>query len=128
MVLLFEFVTEAAQLAVVVAPIVIDLDIELQEDLLVEEGLHILTGRLAHLLQLLALVADHDALLRVAGDIDRGRDAVDRRFLLVAIDGDFARVGDLLVVEFEDLLADNLRGEEAQGLIREGILRVVGRS
>jgi hypothetical protein len=69
-------------------------------------------------------VADQDALLRVAGHVDRRRDAVDRRLLLVTFDLDFAAVGDLLVVEFEDLLADDLRGEEAQRLVRERILGV----
>ena len=110
--LLFLFVSETAQLAFVVAPVVADLDEELQEDLLAEELFHILAGRLSHSLEFLALVADQDAFLRVAGHVDRRRDAVDGRLLLVALDLDFAAVGDLLVVEFENLLADDLRGEE----------------
>ena len=71
---------------------------------------------------------DQDAFLRVAGDIDRCGDAVDRRLLLVAFDLDFAAVGDLLVVEPEDFLADDFRGEKPQRLVRQCILRIEGRA
>ena len=112
----------------VVAPVVADLDEQLEENLLAEELFHVFARRLSDPLQLLALVADQDALLRVAGHVDRRRDAVDRRLLLVTFDLDFAAVGDLLVVEFEDLLADDLRGEEAQRLVRKRILGVERRA
>ena len=88
--LLFLLVSESAQLAFVVAPVVGDLDEKLQEDLLAEKLFHVLAGRLADFLQFFALVSDQDALLRVAGYIDRRRDAVDRRLLLVALDFDLA--------------------------------------
>ncbi len=88
--------------------------------------LHVLASGLSHALELLALVADENALLRFAGDVDRRGDAVDRRLLAVALDLNLAAVGDLLVVEAQDLLADDLRGEEAQRLVRERILGIVG--
>ena len=71
---------------------------------------------------------DDDALLRFARHVDRRRDAVDFGLLPVAFDLDLATVGYLLVVEAENLLADDLRGEEAQGLVRERILGVEGRA
>ena len=73
-------------------------------------------------------MADQYAFLRVAGDVDRRGDAVDRRFFLVAVDLDFAAVGDLLVVEFEDLFADDFRCEETQRLVRQRLFRVERRT
>ena len=56
-------VTETAKLTLVVAPNLLHLHKELQEYLLLQETLHILTCLLADLLQTLALVTDYDALL-----------------------------------------------------------------
>ena len=126
--LLFQLVTEAPQLAVVVAPVLADLDEELQEHFLLEELLHVLARGLPDTLELFALVADQDAFLRLARDVDRRRDAVDRRFLAVAFDFDLAAVGYLLVVEAQDLFADDFRGEEPQRLVRERVFGVEGRA
>ena len=75
-------VAETTQLAVVVAPIVVDLNEELQEDLLVEETLQILACLHTYALQLFTLVTDDDALLAVARNVDRRCDA--SIFLFVA--------------------------------------------
>ena len=61
--LLVVVVAEARELAVVIAPIVINLDEELQEDLLTKERLDIGTSLLSYLLQALTLMTDNDALL-----------------------------------------------------------------
>ena len=105
-------------MAFVVAPVVVHLDEQLQENLLAEELLHVLARGLPDPFEFLALMPDQNAFLRVAGDVDRCGDAVDRRLLLIAFDLDFAAVGDLLVVEPEDFLADDFRGEESQRLVR----------
>ena len=87
---------------------------------------HVLAGLLSDLFEFLALVSDQDALLGVACDIDDRRNAVDRQFLLVGFDRDFATVGDLLVVVAQDLFADYFRGEESQRFVRERIFGVEG--
>ena len=127
-IILLQVVTKATQLSLAVAPILLHLYKELQKDLLAQKSLHILAGLLSHLLQALALVADDDSLLRLAGNIDCSRGAVDSGLLLVGVNLNLAAVGYLLLVVQENLLADNLRGKEAQSLVRKRILRIEGLS
>ena len=98
----------------------------MQKDLLVEETLQVLARLHSHALQLLAFMTDDDTFLAVACNVDRRRDAVDLRLLTVLLDRDLDAVRHLFVVVEEDLLADNLRGEETQRLVGQRIFRIVG--
>ena len=69
-------------------------------------------------------MTDHDAFLALSRHVDRGRYAVDRRLLLILLDRYLDRIGNLLLIVQEYLLADDLRSEEAQRLVRQRILRI----
>ena len=87
--------------------------------MLVEELLERLAGLGADLLQGDTLMADDDALLRVALDVDDGIDMYLTVVLLEALHDDLYGVGYLLIVIEENLLADDFRDEEAGGLVRQ---------
>ena len=91
-------IPESAQLTLVVTPILLHLDKELEKYLLAQELLHVLSCLLSNTLQSLALVTNDDTLLRVAGYINGGRNAVDGRLLFVGVDLDLATIRDLLLV------------------------------
>ena len=60
-------------------------------------------------------------LLAVACNVDSSRYAVDLRLFAVLLNSDLDAVRHLFVVVEEDLLADNLRGEETQCLVGQRI-------
>ena len=71
-------------------------------------------------------MTDNDALLRVTRHVNRCRDAIDCRLLLIAINLNLTAIRNLLIVVGEYLLANNLRCKEAQSLVGQSILRIVG--
>ena len=73
-------------------------------------------------------MAYDDALLAVALDVDDGIDMNLAVVLLEALHDNLHRVGNLLVVVKQYLLADNLRDEEAGGLVRQLVLVKEGRA
>ena len=116
--LLFD-IAEPAELTVVVAPVVVDLDEQLKENLLAQKLFQLLAGLRSDPFQALAPMTDHDAFLALSRHVDRGRYAVDRRLLLILLDRYLDRIGNLLLIVQEYLLADDLRSEEAQRLVRQ---------
>ena len=121
-------VAEQVELLGGVAPVLIDLDEGLEVDALAEELLEALAGFGGNFLECLALMADDDALLRVALDIDDGVDVDVGLVFLEALHTDLDAVGDLLVVVEEYLLADDLRDEELGGLVCQLVLVEVWRT
>ena len=68
---------------------------------------------------------DHDALLTLTRNVERCRNTVDLGLLVVLVYRHLNAVRNLLVVVEQHLLADDLRGEEAQCLVGQRILRIV---
>lgn len=124
--LLVEAVAVGAEDLVAVAPVLLYLDKELEEDLLLEESLHVATCHRADLLDGDTAVADDDALLAVALDDDEGLDVDTLVLFLEGFDDDFDGVGDLLLIVEEDLLTDDLGDEEACGTVGQCVLIEVG--
>ena len=121
-----ESIPESGELPLVVPPVGVDLDIELQEDFLLEEVLHVDAGLGADALQRCSPGADDDALLGFAHDVDDGADVVAVRIFLELLYHYLSTIGYLLVVVGQDLLADNLGGKEAEVAVGEEILVVPG--
>ena len=121
-------VAEAIEVALVVAPVLFDLDEGGEHDLLAEEGLDVLACQHAEPTQHGTFVTNEDALLAFAFAIDDGRNVDDVVALLEALDADLAGIGNLLVVEQQDLLADDFGDEEPGGLVGQGILLEIGRT
>ena len=119
---LVEAVTIGAQHIIAATPVLLYLDEDLKEDTLVEEALHVLARHHADLLERCALVPDDNALLAVTLYDDQRLDVDALVLLLEGLDDDLYRVGDLLLVVEQHLLADDLSDEEAGGLVRQGIL------
>ena len=80
------------------------------------------------LLEGLALMADDDAFLRVALDIDDGIDVDVRVIFLERLDADLDAVGYLLIVVEQNLFANYLRHEESCGFVGELVLIEIGRA
>ena len=96
--------------------------------MLAEEFLQRLACLCRHLLQRHATVADDDALLRVALHINHGVNVDLVLLLLEHVNAHLHRVRNLLVIVEQNLLAYNLRHEEASWLVGELILvKVRGR-
>ena len=72
-------------------------------------------------------MADEDGLLRLAFDEDDRADFVESLPFLVAFDGDLAAVGYLLLVEQQNLFADNFRDEETHRSVGQFVLGKIGR-
>ena len=68
---LIQFVSESPEEVVAVAPVRLDLNVELEEDFFLEESLHVTPRRRADLLERLPTVTDDDALLRVASSMSK---------------------------------------------------------
>ena len=119
-------IPERREFPLVVPPVGIDLDVELQEDLLLEEVLHVDAGLGADTLEGRAAGADDYALLGVAHDVDDGPDVVTVGILLELLDDHLGAVGNLFVVVGEYLLADDLGGKEAEVAVGEEVLVVPG--
>ena len=94
------------------APVVGNLYVCLQENLFSEEHFHILTRLHAYLLDGAGALADDNTLLGVPLHVDHGADPDDVLFLLKGVDGYLGTVGDLLLIVYEDLLPDDLRREK----------------
>ena len=103
----------------VVGPAAPDLHPQLEKDLRVEQVLELVARLGADPLQPLAAAADDHRLVRVALDDDRRGDAAQPPFLLVLVDDDRRGVGQLVAGEPEQLLADDLGGEEAVAPVGE---------
>ncbi len=71
-------------------------------------------------------MTDDDPLLRLAGHIDGGRDAVDGGLFAVLLYRYLHTVRDLLLVIQKYLLTDDLRSEETHRPVGERIFRIVG--
>ena len=119
---LFGIVTEIAQLALVVAPVLVDFYEGLEEYLLAEELFEALPRLHRHLLQRLSLMSDDNSLLRVALNIDDSVDMYDTLVLLEPFDDDLNRIRYLLVIIAQYLLTDNLRDEELRRFVGELVL------
>src|SRR5688572_6507767 len=120
------FVAQLAQDARVVGPGLAYFDPGAQVHLAAEQLFHVLARRGRHALQALAAGAEHDRLLAVAFHQDGGLDAPKLALLLEAVDDDFAAVRQLGPHLLEQLLAQQLRGEEALVAVGE-LVRRVGR-
>ena len=115
--------------AFAVAPVLLDLDPEVEEDARAEQRLDVLARQSADLLEHCALGTDDDALLRVALDVDRRADVditIRPRRHLIRLDGH--RMRHLVARELQDLLADELGDDEALRLVRDHVLRIVLRA
>ena len=87
-----------AEFVLLVAPVFLDLDVEFEEDFLVKEGFDVLACEGAYALEHLALVADDDALLAIALDIDDGHDVYGLVALVKLLDDDLCGIGYFLVI------------------------------
>ena len=92
----------------IATPILIDLDEGFQIDGLVKELLQRLAGLGTHLLQGNTLMTNNDTLLGVTLHIDDGIDMDALVLLLKTLYTHLNRVGDLLVIVEENLLANDL--------------------
>ena len=81
---------------------------ELQENLFAHKFFELDAGSRTHLFEHLALATNDDTLLRVASHIYYRANAVDGGLLLVLLNGNLHRVGNLFVVVEEDFFAGNL--------------------
>ena len=108
----------------VVGPAALHLDPELEEDARVEQPLELLARFGADPLQPFAAAADDHPLVGVALDDDGRGDAAEMALLLVAVDDDRRGVGQLVAGEPEQLLADDLGGEEAIAAVGERVFGV----
>src|SRR5690606_15248268 len=116
------FVAEALEGALVVGPAALHLDPDLEIHRAVEEllELHARLGRDA--LELLAALADDHALVAVAVDDDGGEDAAQPPLGLELLDLDGDAVGQLVTEQAEQLLAQELGGEEALAAVGDVVL------
>src|SRR5688572_13572955 len=95
-----------------------------QIHLAAEKLLHVLARRARHALQALTAGAEHDRLLAVALDEDRRLDSAQAALFLEAVDHHLAAVGHVLAHRLEQLLAQELGGEEALVAVGELVGRV----
>ena len=117
-------VAELAKPRLVVHPVRRGADAELEVDAFAEHPLHADAGVGADRLHGASAGADEDFLVGFARDDDADLDPRDLRALVEALDDDGHAVRDLLARVPEDLLADELRHEEARGLIGERLFVV----
>ena len=113
--------------AVAIAPVLIDLDEGLEEDGLAEELLKAFAGFGGYALQCHALVADDDALLAIALDIDDTGDVDVFVGLLETFNHYLAGVGNLLIIIEENLLTHDFCDEEAGRFVGPLVLVEIGR-
>src|SRR2546428_9608032 len=110
-----------AEQVVILAPFGAHAHVQIQKHLRAEEALQLFARGGPDLFDHLAGPSDHDRLLRLAINDDRAVEAQDSlaalHRLLEAIDDHGARERNLSVRELQQLLADDLGGEEALGLI-----------
>lgn len=100
-----------------------DFDPELEMDALAEQLGELVTRGRAGLLQHLALLTDHDALLALALDPDQSVNyALTRLVLAEMLDLDREPVRNLLVHERHELLADHLGDAECEVAVRDHVL------
>ena len=104
------------------APVAVDLDEELEEDLFLEEVLDIFAGLGADALECGTGFADKESCLAVALAVNYRAYMYDAAFVLEGLDFDFDGVWDFLVVIEKDLLADDLVNKETFGLVGELVL------
>src|SRR5690606_15728428 len=76
LVILRDAVAEALHEALIAAPVLQHLDVQIEEDLGVELIFEVCTRLTADLLDHRALLADHDALLGITLDVNRGADVM----------------------------------------------------
>src|SRR5579864_1634411 len=110
----------------VVAPVLPDLDMQIEEDRPAEHRLEVAPSLDANSLDHLAALPDDDWLLRIGVDHNRRKDPrrlTPFRRLLELIDRHGDRVRQLVARVQEHLLADHLRGEASLGLVRDVLLR-----
>ena len=103
---LIQFVSESPEEVVAVAPVRLDLNVELEEDFFLEESLHVTPCRRADLLERLPTVTDDDTLLRVAFHDDERANVYLLRALNELLDNDFRGVGDLFLIVEQDFFPD----------------------
>src|SRR3954454_599859 len=116
---------ELAELAGLALPVLGDLHVQVEVDRGAEEGLDLLAGLDADVAQAGALVADDDALLGVAFDVEAGVD-LEQRFVGGAalaqahlLDEYGDRVGQLVADPLEDSLPDQLGDQGLLGSVGE---------
>ena len=120
--LLREVVAVVLEAGDVGPPVFVHFDEELEEDLLLEEVLDILTSLGADALESRTGFADDDTLLGIALAVDDGVDADEFVLFLEGLHFNLDRIRDLLVVVKEDLLADDLIDEETCGFVGQLVL------
>ena len=120
--LLREVVAVVLEAGDVGPPVFVHFDEELEEDLLLEEVLDILTSLGADALESRTGFADDDTLLGIALAVDDGVDADEFVLFLEGLHFDLDGIRDLLVVVEEDLLADDLIDEETCGFVGQLVL------
>ncbi len=101
-------VAKAANLGLVIAPAGLDLHVQLQKDLRAKDALKIATGIDTDMLDHLAALADDDALLALALDVNRGVHAQHLLGLLERVADDANGVRNLITSAAQDLLAHEL--------------------
>src|SRR5205085_4676629 len=112
-----------AQRARRVAPALLDLDEKFEVDAVADQSLDVAPSLRADLLEARAALADDDALLRWALDVDGAVDARQLvRSLLVALGDDRRDVRNLLACDLQNLLAHHLGDQHAQRLVGQLVL------
>ena len=101
------------------------LDPQLQEDLGLHQALEFLAGFAADALEALAAAADDHALVGVTLDHDGGADAAHLAFLFPFVDDHGRGVGELIAGQAEQLLADDLAGQELLAAVGQCVFFVV---
>ena len=122
------FVAKSFKFLLAFPPVGVHLYEQSQEDLLLEEILHVDPCLGADLLEGLAAFPDYDALLGVTHDIYHGADVVSLLTFLELFHDNLAAVWNLLLVVEENLLAYDFRCEETEILVCEHILVIPSRS
>jgi len=103
------------------APVALDFDVNLQEDLHTEQFLQLFAGSGADLFEHCAAAADDNGFLAVALDVDGGADADQARAFFERVHQDGDGVGDFLARGGENFFAEELGSEETLGLVSEKI-------
>ena len=103
------------------APVALDFDVNLQEDLHTEQFLQLFAGGGADFFEHCAAAANDDGFLAVALDVDGGADADQARALFEGVHQDGDGVGDFLARGGENFFAEELGSEETLRLVSEKI-------
>ena len=120
------YVAEALEFALVLSPGRIHLYKNLEEDLLLEELLHLFAGLGTHAFESCSALDYYDALLRFPDYVYHSLYGIQFLFLDELLYNYLGAVRNLLGVIFKNLLAEDFRGKETEVLVSEHIAVIPG--